>query len=243
MRSDPVADAGVRVVRADPVVRIEGAWNAVLYAHLDPATAADVIAREARYFRDSGREVEWKLYGHDRPENLPELLGDAGFVPGPTETLVVRELSPAEPVPPPLPDLEVRAIRNAADWTDARRASERAFGAGEGWREEEFARHASDPGWVALVAYWGGLPVASARLEMPPGRPFAGLWGGGTVPEFRGRGIYRALVAARAEIARKAGYRFLTVDALPTSRPILERLGFVPLTTTTPWVLRAAGPA
>ncbi|MGH3000929.1 MAG: GNAT family N-acetyltransferase, partial [Gaiellaceae bacterium] len=29
----------------------------------------------------------------------------------------------------------------------------------------------------------------------------------------------------------------LYVDALPTSRPILERLGFERLTTTTPYVL------
>ena len=44
----------------------------------------------------------------------------------------------------------------------------------------------------------------------------------------------------RAEIAREAGYRFLYVDALPTSRPILERLGFVPIPPPTPFVLRRA---
>jgi GNAT superfamily N-acetyltransferase len=61
-----------------------------------------------------------------------------------------------------------------------------------------------------------------------------------TLPEYRGRGLYRATVARRAELAREAGYRWLYVDALPTSRPILERLGFVTLTTTTPYVIPRA---
>jgi hypothetical protein len=41
-------------------------------------------------------------------------------------------------------------------------------------------------------------------------------------------------VAARARDARAFGARYLIVDALPTSRPILERLGFQWLTDTWP---------
>jgi GNAT superfamily N-acetyltransferase len=73
-------------------------------------------------------------------------------------------------------------------------------------------------------------------MELIPGTRFAGLWGGGTVEAWRGRGIYRALVAHRARIAADRGYRYLQVDASDESRPILERLGFAPLTTTTPYV-------
>ncbi len=54
--------------------------------------------------------------------------------------------------------------------------------------------------------------------------------------EWRGRGLYRALIAFRARIAAERGYRYLQVDASDQSRPILERLGFVALTTTTPYV-------
>jgi ribosomal protein S18 acetylase RimI-like enzyme len=89
-----------------------------------------------------------------------------------------------------------------------------------------------------------GVPVSAGRLELPEGRAFASIWGAGTSPEFRGRGIYRAMVAARVELARHRGYRFLTVDARETSRPILERLGFRPLSTTVGWVLQpSAGPS
>lgn len=87
---------------------------------------------------------------------------------------------------------------------------------------------------MALVVLADGEPVSSARMELYPGTDFAGLWGGGTVAEWRGKGIYRALVAYRARIATERGYRYLQVDASAMSAPILDRLGFTALGTTTP---------
>ena len=54
--------------------------------------------------------------------------------------------------------------------------------------------------------------------------------------EWRGRGIYRALVAERARLAAGRGRVYIETDASDDSRPILERLGFVPVTTTTPYI-------
>ena len=85
------------------------------------------------------------------------------------------------------------------------------------------------------MAMAGGTPVCSARASFGSG-DFCGLWGGGTLPEWRGRGIYRALVGYRARLAAARGYRYLQVDASPQSRPILERLGFSCLAMTTPYV-------
>ena len=48
------------------------------------------------------------------------------------------------------------------------------------------------------VAYADGHPAAAAWTQVSgPRTPFLGLWGGATLPEHRGRGFYRALVAAR----------------------------------------------
>jgi GNAT superfamily N-acetyltransferase len=88
---------------------------------------------------------------------------------------------------------------------------------------------------VPVVAYDRDMPVAAARLELNEGTQFAGLWGDSTLPSHRGRGIFGALVALRAAIARERGYRYLQADALETSRPLFGRLGFVELTTTTPF--------
>ena len=79
-------------------------------------------------------------------------------------------------------------------------------------------------------------PIAAGRVEFHLGTEFASLWGGGTLPAWRRRGVFRALVAHRATLASARGFRYLQVDASPDSRPILERLGFVELATTTPFM-------
>ena len=80
----------------------------------------------------------------------------------------------------------------------------------------------------------GDTPVSVARLLSAAGSHFGGLYGGGTIESHRGRGFYRKLIAARARDALHVGARYLIVDALPTSRPILEALGFEHLTDTWP---------
>ena len=89
-----------------------------------------------------------------------------------------------------------------------------------------------------VLAWHGGRAVSVGRLETHPDGMFAGLYGGGTLASHRGRGFYRAMVAARARDAIELGARYLMVDALPTSRPILERLGFVRLTDSWPCIWR-----
>jgi GNAT superfamily N-acetyltransferase len=96
------------------------------------------------------------------------------------------------------------------------------------------------PTMLATVVLVDGAAVSGGRIDLPNQGEFAGLYGGVTLPEHRGRGLYRATVAERAGIARDRGYRWLYVDALPTSRPILERLGFRQITTTTPWTWPAS---
>lgn len=97
--------------------------------------------------------------------------------------------------------------------------------------------HATAPG-TAAPGTAAGEPAGIGRLYTHPRSHFAGLYGGGTRAAFRGQGVYRATVAARARDAIDLGARYLLVDALPTSRPILERMGFVKLTETWPCAWR-----
>jgi hypothetical protein len=76
------------------------------------------------------------------------------------------------------------------------------------------------------VAYVDGLPASAAWVYFPKHSQFASLWGGSTVGGFRKQGLYTALLAVRAQEARSHGVRYLTVDASPMSRPILEKFGF-----------------
>ena len=86
--------------------------------------------------------------------------------------------------------------------------------------------------WVGEVE---GQIVTAGRLEPVRGTNFAGIWGGATREEWRGRGIYRALTAARARSALGMGKTLIHSDSTEYSRPILERSGLLKVSTTTPY--------
>ncbi|MEU1529390.1 GNAT family N-acetyltransferase [Streptomyces fagopyri] len=242
MREDARPDGpGARVERVDKVVRQVGAehgWNGVIWSDLDGSGADAAIAGQVRYFAGLGREFEWKLYGHDKPENLGQRLRDAGFVAQPEETLMIAELGDLALDAQPPEGVRLLPVTDRAGVDLVADVHEQAFGTDSTrMRHQLLAQLTGDEdNVVAVVALAGDEPVSAARMEMVPGARFAGLWGGGTVESWRGRGIYRALVAHRARVAADRGYRYVQVDASSQSRPVLARLGFQPLTTTTPYV-------
>ncbi|GGT79638.1 GNAT family N-acetyltransferase [Streptomyces lateritius] len=237
---------GSRVEHTGPVVRLTGpahAWNGILWSGLDEAGADAVIAEQIRHFTAHGRAFEWKVYGHDRPADLPQRLLAAGFAAEEQETLMVADAA-ALPTAVELPDgVELVPVTDAAGVRLVTEVHDRAFGGDSSHIGRQLLdRLANTPDTVAAVlAMAGDEPVSAARLELYPGTDFAGLWGGGTVEPWRGKGLYRALVAFRTRIAVERGHRFVQVDAADTSRPILARLGFAALTTTTPYVYAPEG--
>ncbi|WP_433211917.1 GNAT family N-acetyltransferase [Microtetraspora malaysiensis] len=244
MRQDARPDnAGALIERADGVVRQVGSgddWNGVVWSDLDEAGADAAIAAQVRRFTAAGREFEWKLYAHDRPADLPARLRAAGFAPEPEEAVMVAEVTDVSTAVD-LPDgIRLQPVTDAPSAELMAEVHRSAFGEDRPEIMAGFlARFAEAPETAAaVVAMAGDVPVSAARMEIYPGTDFAGLWSGGTVPEWRGRGLYRALVAFRARLAAERGCRYLQVDASDQSRPILLRLGFVPLTTTTPYVYR-----
>ena len=194
---------------------VSKSWSAVLWRP-DDGEVEPLIAR----MREIPGYVEWKYYSHDGPV-LRERLLAAGLEPEDEETVVVAD---AASIPPPPEEVELRLATD-----EFVELADRVFGRKHGAGLPDKT--------AAVVAVVDGQAVSGGRGDFEEDGEFAGLFGGVTLPEYRGRGLYRAVVAKRAELARERGYRWLYSDALPTSRPILERLGFVRLTTTTPFVI------
>ncbi|XIE77374.1 hypothetical protein AB6O49_01865 [Streptomyces sp. SBR177] len=158
-------------------------------------------------------------------------------MPDEPETVMVAEAA-AVSAPVPLPEgVELREVTDEEGVRMVVEVHDRAFGGDSSHLGRRLLDQlAGAPGTVAAVlALAHGEPVSAARLELPPGSDFAGLYGGGTVVPWRGKGLYRALVAHRARVAAAHGRRWVQVDAADTSRPILARLGFAELTRTTPY--------
>ena len=226
----------VRWVRADG----EG-WCGIVWSDLDAGTADEVIAEQVAFFAARAEEFEWKLYSYDRPADLAQRLLAAGFVAEDAESLMVAES--AQIAGPggagvTLPD-EVRLVpvTDEAGVEQMIDVHDKVFGPDPRLSASLLTQLRNSPETTVMVlAMAGDEPVCSARIGFGPGTSFAGLWGGGTLPQWRGRGIYRALVGYRAQLAVDRGYRYVQVDASPESRPILERLGFACLATTTPFI-------
>ncbi|NHC15616.1 GNAT family N-acetyltransferase [Motilibacter deserti] len=214
----------------------------VVWSRLDGSTAGAAIARHVALAAGRGTALEWKHHDYDDPPDLPDRLRAAGFVPETAETLVAADLADLVAATAGLgPPAGVR-LRELDDG-DAEAVVELGFAV---WGEDHrwlvdavLAERAADPGSLRMHVAEAddGTVVAAAWVRLHAGSPFASLWGGSTRPGWRRRGVYRSLVALRAREALAAGARWVTVDASPDSRPVLERLGFVPVTATTPYVL------
>ncbi|MDA8283072.1 MAG: DUF952 domain-containing protein [Actinomycetota bacterium] len=131
-----------------------------------------------------------------------------------------------------------------------------------GWRRDPCPPEALAEGWAGLqddlaggrgwrlLGSIDGLPAAVGacrlvplpeHLGRPPGETVARLHGAVTLPAQRRRGMYTAIVAARCRIASAHGARLaLTRARQETAVPILERLGFLPVSSERCWVLPIA---
>ena len=232
----------VQVERDGPLVRTTGFGNRgfVEYrdlAGLDGEELDALIARQVRTFEERGEPFEWKLHGHDRPLDLPDRLLAAGFVPEERETVVIGRVE-AVAAEPSLPDgVIIREVRERDEFARIAQLEESVWGEHVGWVDDLAEEREADPeGLRVFVANASELTVCAGWVRFPSGTEFATFWGGATLPAWRGRGIYRALVAHRANLAAERGRHYIEVDASDDSRPILERLGFVAVTTTTPYV-------
>jgi GNAT superfamily N-acetyltransferase len=232
-------ETGPHVVRRIAQPGLGG--SGVLWSSLDAANADEVIADQVRFFGARGDRFEWKLYSYDEPADLASRLAAAGFVPEEPESLMIAaidEITDALESAGLPPGVRLERATDEAGVDQLIRVHELVFGSDESeLRASLLAQLADAPETTDMViALAGDEPVSSARTDFLPGTQFAGLWGGGTLPRWRRRGIYRALVRYRAELAAKRGYSYLTVDASDQSRPILGRIGFDCLAITTPYI-------
>ena len=243
MRGAPTTPpTGVAYEQDGPLLRIVGQYRGFVSSPRDTglrgAELDRLIRRQRDYFAARGEAVEWKIRGHDRPADLVDRLRAAGFVPEEQETVMIglaREMA-GEPVLPD--DIRLRQVTADADMRRIAAMESAVWGQDWSWLADDLiGRNSAASDEIAiLVAEAGGEVVSAAWLVFRAGTEFAALWGGSTLPAWRGRGIYRALVAARARLAAARDVTYLQVDASDDSAPILRRLGFHAVTTTTPYV-------
>ena len=190
-------------------------------------------------------QAEWKTRSHDVAPGLEAALAAAGFIAGETESVMLGEAAGLVNAQTP-PGVTLRPLTDPEEMRAALYLQDRVFESSYAERmlPELMQRQANGDPLELWVAEADGRMVSTGRIDPIAGTEFAGIWGGVTLPEYRGRGIYRALTAARVRSAMQHGVRWIHSDSTEFSRPILERSGLVKVTETIPWTWeRASGDA
>lgn len=252
LRGDP------EVVGADDVVVEDGLWLAVFgeegfvtHRALGERSAAalDTLVGQviAHFAARSVSQFEWKTRSHDvGNDRLVDALQRAGLRPEPVETVMIGEterlLGPVE-IPEPLVlrkagtgGVELRDDVEAVDALHAAVFENHQHGFGERLMAE-LTEH-PDHRELWLVSD-GTQAISAGRVEFSGA--VAGLFGGATLPQWRGRGLYRAMTAARARSAARIGCELMYAECTPFSEPILRSAGLRAVTTTTPYLWQRAG--
>ena len=242
LRARPEASPGLAVERCHGVVSLVGYLNLVLHWELRPEDAETVVRAFAARYAERGQALEWHVYAHDGATDLARHLAAHGFIVRHVATLMVTDTDAACAAIPPVVDADIRRVTDLDGLQDYAEAGIAAFGIDDK-QMEAFGRRLDDPRLRLFTAYAAGRPVAAACLETGGRSGFGRLFSGGVAPAYRGTGLYRGLVAARAQAARELGVAHLVTTALESSRPIFEHLGFRALSTMTCWLLPVAQPS
>lgn len=196
-------------------------WNVAQRFRLQADEIDEVRTEIHDLLRKRGRTgCSWEVGSHATPEGLVDRLLALGLVDDQPTALAIGMVLTEAPAQGPV-DVEVRRAESDEDHLASDQIAAIAFG---GPVPTEARPRENDPNNVDYVAYLDGKPVARASGSF--GEHGVSLFGGASLPEARGRGAYRALVAARWEDAVARGTPILVTQAGPMSRPILAQLGF-----------------
>jgi ribosomal protein S18 acetylase RimI-like enzyme len=212
LRTDAETPSAISVTALGPLrlATFAGGRGFITYRDLGGADG-DAVGRlveaaVAHYRADPEiTRVEWKTRGHDHAPGLHQSLLVHGFVAEEPESIMIGEAQRLA-VEVALPEgVRLRHINEESDVRAMSAMSARVFGdppAEAATMAEALLRRLSlEDGMELWVAEAGGQIVSAGRLEPVAGTDFAGIWGGSTLKEWRRRGIYRALTAARARSA------------------------------------------
>lgn len=217
-----------------------GSQRYIMWHDFRASVVASCVAAEFAAVRGQAKVLMWKLYGHDSThDELRQQLIERGCNENDHSTLM------AAPVQNLINALEAAQLSTSPSLTVRELVTAKELDAYQNiwddvWPDAPNSRYVNDyraiierqeSGVAFFAGFDGDNPVTSGYMFHAPGAPFALLCGGTTKAAWRRRRAYTRMLAVRAQAALERGASYLAVEASPDSKPILERLGFVPLST------------
>lgn len=205
--------------------------NYLLYSSLKGADLSEVIQQQIDYFTMINQPFEWKVYDHDYPPDLKDRLVDFGFKQDEREAVMILDLNKVpssllEPV-----EKEIKPILNIDQLEDVVAIERQVWGGDFDWIKSELGSDLKIPGYLSIyVAYIDGNPACTGWIYFHANSQFASLWGGATIQDYRGLGLFTSILATRVQEALQRKYRYIVIDAGSMSQPIVSKHGFQLLT-------------
>lgn len=195
----------------------------------DPEETVTAVCEVAR---TRGRSsTEWWVEPYDDGDPLVATLRSRGATTSDVAEILAYDMSEEPPYVPVPDDVRTKLVTDAGTLDDAEVVSAAVWGGepSSGDRRAQQLRGLGNPlgerDEFRVVAYADQKAFAVGGCQLAGG--VARLWSGCVLPEMRGRGGYRATLAARLRVAHDHGATLALVRArAETSRPILTRLGF-----------------
>ncbi|GLR77138.1 GNAT family N-acetyltransferase [Aliivibrio sifiae] len=207
----------------------------ISFSELNDENIDRVIESEITYFTELGLSFEWKTYDTDLPINIGEKLKSHRFEKGESESFMALSLNALPMVS--INNDECVEVIDEQGIKDAISVQEQVWGGDFSGQLAQLinAKKLAPNDLTIYVVYENALPVASGWIVYTPNSPFAGIWGGSTLKEYRGKGYYSNLLHKRIDDAMKRDVQYLSIDASDMSKPIVEKYGFKFITETTPY--------
>ena len=211
-----------------PAAPERSVFNAVVYE--EPPALLGALDEIAAAYDEAGIEA-WTVWVPGGEAGVVEALAGAGHRLDANPEAMARALDEIErPDPDPLEDSTADA-----DIADVAAVNDASYPFGS----DPFTRAFSSlpPGSAHLYAARVDGRVA-AVLMAHDHEGDCGIWAVATLPEARGRGLSRALLAHAMVDARERGCDTTSLEATQMGRPVYERLGYRPLGVIEMWERR-----
>jgi hypothetical protein len=175
-----------------------------------------------------GRKSRWLVGPFVKHPQLEAILTEHGYEPRHVHhAFAIR----SKDYDPPTASVTAMPVRTMEELKGAMQVGDTAFAINQKYSAEEMdylLKQCAQPDSRAqrFVIWEDDRPIASAGVTFYENLSFGLLWGGATVEDQRGRGLYSALVAARAHLAVQRGIEHVGLYAgRESSAPIVKNLG------------------
>lgn len=201
--------------------------NVVQRLRIENGALPTVVAQARAFFKADGRhQATWEVGNSATPHDLGAQLMALGMKPDDPDPVATGMVLPQALETSSSSKIVAKRVETLAEYIACCEIVQSCFGSPpDDDVQQQFDHFQADPQKTRWIALSNTVPVAMAdatHLE------FATILNGAaTLPDSRGQGAYRALLAARFAEAKNRGAPMLVTQAGSMSRPILESLGFL----------------